>query len=170
VRRDDLIVVAEVVRPHGVRGAVRVVPVTDFPDRLLRLEEAVVVHGAETMPVRVERARRDGTGVLMKFSGIDTPQAAAGLRGATVQVPASQAPPLPPGQYYVFQVIGLEVRAPDGARLGEVVDVLRTGSNDVYVVRSAAGPDVLIPAVDTFVQQIDIAAGRVVARLPEWLE
>ncbi len=169
MRPEDLIIVGEVTRAHGVRGAVRVVPVTDFPERLLRLDEAVVVSGGAARPVRVEHARQDGRCVLMKFSGIDTPEAAELLRGATVRIPATQAVPLPPGQFYLFEVVGLEVLTPEGEWVGEVVEVLRTGSNDVYVVRPPEGPEILLPAIDTYVQKIDVAAGRLVARLPEWM-
>lgn len=168
-RAEDLIVVGEVSRPHGARGAVRVVPVTDFPEHLLRLDEVVLVTAGAVRPVRVEHTSRDGPSVVMKFAGIDTPDAAGRLRGATVQIPASQAVPLPPGQFYLFQVVGLEVLTPEGGRIGEVVDVLRTGSNDVYVVRPREGPEILLPAVDTYVHKIDVAAGQLVARLPEWL-
>jgi 16S rRNA processing protein RimM len=165
----DLIIVGEVARAHGVQGAVRVVPVTDFPEHLLVLDEATLVRGGTVRRVRVEQSQRDGTGVLMKFAGIDTPEAAEQLKGATVQIPATQAVPLAPGQFYVFEVVGLEVRTPEGARVGEVVDVLRTGSNDVYVVRPPQGPEILLPAVDTYVQTIDVAAGYLIARLPEWM-
>jgi len=168
VTSDDLIIVGEVARAHGIEGQVRVVPVTDFPEHLLALDHAVVVCGRTVSRVRVEHARSDGRWVLMKFSGIDTPEAAEGLRGATVQIPASEAVPLPPGQFYLFQVVGLAVRTPEGQVLGRVVDVLRTGSNDVYVVRPPEGPEIFLPAVDSCIEKIDPAAGELVARLPEW--
>jgi 16S rRNA processing protein RimM len=167
---DDLIIVGEVARAHGIAGTVRVVPVTDFPEHLLALEHAVIVSGGAASQVRVERAQADGRWVLMKFAGIDTLEAAERLRGATLQIPASQAVPLPPGQFYLFQVVGLEVRTPEGRAIGRVVDVLRTGSNDVYVVRPPeGGPEIFLPAVDSCVEKIDPAAGELVARLPEWL-
>ena len=104
----------------------------------------------------------------MKFQGTGTRGAAEALRGATVEIPARDAVPLPPGQFYTFQVIGLEVRTPEGKAIGRVVDILRTGSNDVYVVRPPEGGEILLPAVDSVVQRIDIGAGELVARLPEW--
>lgn len=168
-RPDELIIVGEVSRPHGLRGEVEVVPVTDFPDHLLRLDEAVVVNGGASTPVRIEAARPLGATVLMKFSGIDTPSAAEGLRGATVRIPAEKTVPLPPGEFYVFDVVGLQVCTPEGERVGEVVDVLRTGGNDVYVVRPGRGGEILLPAVDTYICEIDVARGRLVARLPDWL-
>ncbi len=169
VRPEELIVVGEVARVHGLRGEVLVVPVTDFPDHLLTLEEVVVVSAGTATAVRVEAARSLRTGVLMKFSGVDTPPAAERLRGATVRIPAAKTIPLPPGEFYVFEIVGLEVRTPEGERVGEVTDVLRTGSNDVYVVRPARGPEILLPAVDTYICEVDVAGGRLVARLPEWM-
>ena len=165
---EDRIIIGEVVGVHGVRGAVRVAPVTDFPDRLLGLAEVVLVSGGAARPVRVERSSRSGRVVLMKFQGTGTRGAAEALRGATVEIPARDAVPLPPGQFYTFQVIGLEVRTPEGKAVGRVVDILRTGSNDVYVVRPPEGGEILLPAVDSVVQRIDIGAGELVARLPEW--
>jgi len=165
---EDRIIIGEVVGVHGVRGAVRVAPVTDFPDRLLGLAEVVLVSAGAARPVRVERSSRSGRVVLMKFQGTGTRGAAEALRGATVEIPARDAVPLPPGQFYTFQVIGLEVRTPEGKAIGRVVDILRTGSNDVYVVRPPEGGEILLPAVDSVVQRIDIGAGELVARLPEW--
>jgi len=152
-----------------VQGAVRVLPLTDFPDHLLSLAQVVVVQGETARPAAVEHAAPAGRFVVMKLAGIDTPAAAAALRGATLQIPAADARPLPPAHYYVFQIVGLRVRTPDGRPVGEVVDVLRTGSNDVYVVRSPDGREVLLPAIEGVVEVIDLAEGEMVARPPEWL-
>lgn len=151
-----------------MRGAVRVLPITDFPERLLRLREVALVHGGRVRAVAVESAEASGRFVVMKLAGVDTPDAAASLRGATIEVPAAEAVPLPPGQFYVFQIVGLRARTPAGDSLGEVVDVLRTGSNDVYVVRAPGGAEALYPAVEGVIESIDLEAGEVVVRPPEW--
>ena len=166
--RGNLIVVGEVTRPHGVRGAVRVLPVTDFPDHLLRLPRVTLSHGGETRTAAVEHAEAAGRFVVMKFAGVETVEEAAALRGATLEIPEAEAAPLPAGQFYVFQIVGLRARTPAGAVLGEIVDVLRTGSNDVYVVRSAAGTETLLPAVEGVIETVDLAAGEIVVRPPEW--
>ncbi|HKX19175.1 MAG TPA: ribosome maturation factor RimM [bacterium] len=160
--------VGEVTRPHGVRGAVRVLPITDFPERLLRLREVALVQGGRVRTVAVESAEASGRFVVMKLAGVDTPDEAVSLRGATLEVPAAEAVPLPPGQFYIFQVVGLRARSPAGDALGEVVDVLRTGSNDVYVVRAPGGAETLYPAVEGVIESIDLEAGEVVVRPPEW--
>lgn len=166
---DRLVVVGEITRPHGVHGAVRVVPVTDFPDHLLRLREVVVVRDGKAWPARVQRARAAGRVVAMKLAGVETPEAARALCGATLRIPQEDVPPLPAGVFYVFQVVGLRVRTPEGRPLGTVADVLRTGSNDVYVVRSAGEDEILLPAVEGVVEAIDPARGEIVARPPEWV-
>lgn len=166
---EALIIVGEIARPHGVGGAVRVVPVTDFPDHLLALKRVVVVQGGAARPARVERAEAAGRFVLMKLAGIETPEAADALRGATLRIPPNEVHPLPPGQFYIFQIVGLRVRTPEGSVVGQVTDVLRTGSNDVYVVRSGDGREILLPAVGGVVLAIDVEAGEMVARPPEWV-
>ncbi len=164
----DLITVGEVTRPSGVRGAVRVMPVTDFPDHLLALREVTLVRGRTGRRARVERAERAGRFVVMKFAGIDTPEEARALQGATLRIPAAEAHPLPPGQYYIFQIVGLRVRTPDGRPLGEVVEILRTGTHDVYAVRPPEGPVIMLPAHAGVIERIDLAAGEIIARPPEW--
>lgn len=165
---EALIIIGEISRPHGVGGAVRVVPVTDFPDHLLTLKRVVVVQGGAARPARIERAEAAGRFVLMKLAGIETLEAADALRGATLRIPPNEVHPLPPGQFYIFQIVGLRVRTPEGSVVGQVTDVLRTGSNDVYVVRSEDGREILLPAVAGVVLAIDVEVGEIVARPPEW--
>lgn len=167
--RGGLIVVGEVTRPHGIDGALRVLPVTDFPERLLRLRKVMLVPPAgRPRSVAVEKAEPAGRFVVMKLTGVDTTEQARALRGATIEVPVADAVPLPAGQFYIFEIVGLRARTPGGEVLGEVVDVLRTGSNDVYVVRSSGGTETLLPAVEGVIERIDLAAGEMVVRPPEW--
>ena len=165
----DLVTVGEVTRASGLHGAVRVLPVTDFPDHLLTLRRVIVVRSRTGQPARVERAERAGRFVVMKLTGIDTLEDARALRGAALCIPPEDAHPLPPGQFYIFQIVGLRVRTPDGRTLGEVVEVLRTGGNDVYAVRPAQGPVILLPAVSGVIERIDLAAGEIIASPPEWV-
>ncbi len=192
---EELVIVGEITRPHGAHGAVRVAPLTDFPDHLLALSRVFIVqpalhkggqadrggrsgsrrrpsrfggHRQAARPARVEQAEASGRFVVMKLAGTETPEAAEALRGATLRIPPDEVHPLPPGQFYVFQIVGLRVRTPEGRELGRVADVLRTGSNDVYVVRAAGAPELLLPAVTEVIQTIDVAAGEIVACPPEW--
>lgn len=167
---DAYLIIGRVVRPHGIRGELRVTPDTDFPERLSELREAVLLRGGQVSTVRVERTRSHGREVLVKLAGIDSIEAAEQWRGAQMAVPRSQAAALPQGRHYVSDVIGLRVQTEAGEELGRVAEIVRTGSNDVYVVRGLRR-DYLIPAISTVVTRLDPVAGLLVIRpLPGMLE
>ncbi len=155
--------VGEILKPWGYRGEVKVQILTDFPKRLAKLKTAYL--GTDARVVQVERARLHSGFALMKFAGVDTPEAAARLRGQVVQIPAEEAAPLPAGQYYHHQIIGLEVFTAEGARLGTVEEILETGANDIYLVRRDDGREVLLPAIQDVIQEIDLAHQRMVVQL-----
>ncbi|HEX6971212.1 MAG TPA: ribosome maturation factor RimM [Limnochordia bacterium] len=149
--------------PHGVEGEVRVLPLSDHPDRLASLPAVDLYWENEARGVHlaIERWRHHGGQWVVKFAGIDDRSQAAALHGALLQVPEAEVPPLPPDVYYHFQLVGLSVHTCDGRRLGRIVDILSTGAHDVFVVRpETAGRDVLIPALKSVVRRVDVAAGR----------
>lgn len=168
----EWVTIGVVTAAHGVRGEVRVRPLTDFPDRFLSTERVFLRREEERTPHRVRGARPHGKGeFLLALEGVDDRNAAEGLRRAEVQVPVEEAVPLPPGTYYVFQLVGLDVDTVKGERLGTLRDVMQTGANDVYVVRDDAGKEVLIPALKEVVVEIDLDGRRIVVDpLPGLLE
>ena len=154
--------------PHGVRGTVRAEILTDFPERLAKLETVYV--GRTRQRCHIESTRWHRSQVLLKLAGVDTVEQAEGLRGDLVYVPLAEAVPLPAGQYYWHQIIDLDVQTSDGQPLGRISDILRTGSNDVYVVRSG-DKELLIPAIEDVVKEIDLAEGRMIVEpIPGLLE
>lgn len=157
------VIVGRVTRPHGLRGAVHVVPDTDFPERLMNLTEAVLIKDDQPTPVRVQGVRPHRGGVVLTLAGIGSVDEARTWQGAALAVPRAQAAPLPQGRHYVFEVLGLRVQTEAGEDLGTVAQILRTGGNDVYVVRGA-GRDYLIPAISSVVVAIEPAAGRMIIR------
>lgn len=163
MKEPTFVIVGRVVRPHGIRGELRIRPDTDFPERLPALREVVLLKNGESMQASVVSIRPHGTAMLVKLNGIDTLDAASHWRDAAIAVRREDAVPLEPGRHYVFEVVGLRVETEDGQTLGTVAEVLRTGSNDVYVV-SGAGRDILVPAISTVVLTIDVAGGRMVIR------
>jgi 16S rRNA processing protein RimM len=156
------VAVGWIAAPWGLRGDLKVQPLTDFPERFQR-GAALWVRGRR---IDVQRSRWSRGFVYLGLSGIDSRSAAEELRGALLEVPESDLAPLPEEQYYRFQVIGLEVRTPEGRSLGRVAEILSTGSNDVYVVRG--GPrELLIPAIEDVVKEVDIEGGRLVVEPPQ---
>ncbi|MDR7402649.1 MAG: ribosome maturation factor RimM [Armatimonadota bacterium] len=165
------VIIGRILRPHGVRGEVRVAPDTDFPERWATLAEAVVLRGDRATPVRVTAVRRHGDHVLVRLAGVETPEQAAALRGAALAVRREEAMRPPPGAHFVFEVLGLTVVTEAGAVVGTVTGILRTPAHDVYVVTAPDGREYLIPAVGAVVVAVDPPGGRVVVRpLPGLLE
>ncbi len=158
--------IGRVLKPWGYRGELKIEILTDFPERFASLQ--TVYLGDDAKPFSVEQARLHGKAARLKLKGVDSPEAAHRLRDQFVQVPTEEAVPLPKGQVYQYQLIGLRVRTTEGQALGEVAEVIETGANDVYVVRD--GPrEVLIPAIEPVVKRIDVDRGEIVIELLEGL-
>lgn len=141
-------------RPHGVRGDILFTVTTDFPERLR--PGTVVYVGDEKREMKIVRRRSHNDGVIFGFGGISTPEQAAKYTGKTAFVPAEGRPPLPEGEYYHHQIIGLDVFDETGASLGVVSEILETGANDVYVVKNPAGRELLLPALQQVVLEISL--------------
>jgi 16S rRNA processing protein RimM len=156
------VAVGRVGAPWGIHGDLKVQPLTDFPERF----QPGAVLWLRGHSYEVTRSRRSRGIFYLGLSGIDSRDAAQELGGSLLEIPETELTPLPEGQYYQFQVIGLEVRTPDGEHLGRVADILSTPSNDVYIVRG--GPkELLIPAIEDVVIEVDVAGGRLVVEPPE---
>lgn len=156
----EWVVRARVVAPHGLRGEVQVQLTTDYPDRLADEKQWSLLlrdGSRRTLPVRSIRPHKGAW--LVVFEGVSDRDGAETLRGAEVVADESDLPPLPAGEHYWHELIGLQVVTVDGRVVGTVREILRTGSNDVYVTE---GP--LIPAIDDVVEAVDTAAGRIVIR------
>lgn len=160
------LVVGRVLRPHGVRGEVRVEITTDRPERLEQHACFYLAHPGSPEVVRrypVEKLRRHKV-LLLKLEGCDDRNSADELRGMLVQIPVEEAVPLEEGEYYHFQLIGMRVETESGEWLGRVAEVLETGANDVYVVRGPWG-EVLLPAVEDVVRELDLESRLMVVHL-----
>ena len=159
--------VADIVKAHGLRGEVEVELQTDFPERMAEAGSVVVSgsrHG-QARALRVESVRLTvGTRALVKFEGVDDVDQARELRGCTVLLNRDDVPPPPEGAYYYFQIVGLRVVTTGGKELGRVVEVIRTGANDVYATEEA-----LIPAVDNVIKRIDLERGEMLVEEVEGL-
>jgi 16S rRNA processing protein RimM len=161
------LVVGRVLRPHGVRGELRVEIVTDYPERLAQHVYFYLVHPKSPEKVqrrRIEALRRHREVALLKLEGCDDRNEAEALRDMLVQVPVEEAVPLEEGEYYHFQVVGVRVETEEGEWLGQVVEVLETGANDVYLVRGPRG-EILLPAITDVVRELDLTSKRLVVHL-----
>ncbi|MBP2667499.1 MAG: Ribosome maturation factor rimM, partial [Firmicutes bacterium] len=141
--KDNLIAVARITIPHGVRGEVKLQPLTDFPRRFEETEFLLLADGTRLV---LESARLQRDTVLAKFRGMDTPEVWIPFRHQELYVTEDELMPLPTGRFYIHQLLGIEVFDEQGAALGIVDNVLQTGSNDVYVVKTPTNEEILLPA------------------------
>ena len=162
----DLFTIGQIVAPHGVRGDVRIYPDTDFPKRFLKMKYGYI-NGKK---YEVESARLHKRVVLMKFVGVDDRNAAERLLKKDLQVPREDLVPLKKGQHYIYDIIGSVVYDLEDHELGKLTDVLRTGSNDVYVVTADDGTESLFAAIPDVVKSVDTEVKRIVVDPPEWVD
>ncbi len=153
-------------RTHGLTGEMVMTILTDFPRRLLKGK--VVYLGEKHEETRIAGVRMQNKDMLITFEGYDSVEAANRLRNKTLYIKADSLPELPEGEYYHHQLIGLEVADEKDNLLGQLVEILETGANDVYVVKSKEGSEVLLPAVEDVILEVDLAAGRMRVKPPTW--
>lgn len=150
-------------KPHGVRGEVRVILHTDVPERFTWLKEVYVGQNPSRL-VAVESARLHQNMVLLKLAGYDDREAAETLRGAWLQVPETEAIPLDEGEYFLYQLEGLDVVTDTDEWLGKLVGVIETGANNVFRVEGPRG-EVLLPDTREVILDIDFVNGRILVHL-----
>lgn len=141
--------------PHGVRGEMRVVPLTDFPDRFETLKQVFL---EDNTVLEIEQVKYNKQFVILKFKNYIDRAMVESLKGKYLQVNREDVPPLAPGEYYSFDIIGLKVYDDKGAYLGSIKEILKTGSNDVYVVQNEKN-EVLVPALKKVVTDINLETG-----------
>ncbi len=161
--------VGRVGRPHGVRGEVRLDPRGGLPRGLEGYTRFYLGRGGEIRPARVEWHRPHGRWVLVKFAGVDTPEAARALTHAVLYVERSELPPLGEDEYYHVDLVGCRVADEAGADLGRVHDVLPTGAHDVLVIRQRGRREWMLPVVAKWVLSMEGGGGVGVVRVPEGL-
>lgn len=163
---ENLIIIGKIGAPHGVRGDVRVLPLTDFPNRFDRLKKVFL---SEDVSFEIEQVKYNKQFVILKFKGMDKREDVDLLKGKLLKVLRSEVPALAEGEYYSFDIIGLDVYEENDAYLGKITEILKTGSNDVYVVQNENGQH-LLPALKKVVTSIDIAAGKMQVVLQEEMD
>ena len=153
----DFITIGRILAPWGIKGKLKVKVITDFPQRFAPSSTVYV----NRQPMTIASTEWYKSKAIIKLNTIDNFEAAQWLRGQPVEIHQSQLYSLPEGQYYHFQLIGLEVWTTQGELLGNITEILTAESNDNYVVKGDEG-EILIPAVEDVVKSIDLNKGRIV--------
>jgi 16S rRNA processing protein RimM len=140
-------------RAHGVHGEMIMDLHTDFPERLRSGRKLFV--GEKHQSMTLASARSHAKGMLMKFKGIETPEDTVPLRNQWLYVKASDVPALPEGQIYQHELFGFTVVDENDQSLGELVEIIETGANNVYVVKNETGKEILLPAIPSVILELD---------------
>lgn len=165
---EQYIVVGRILSSWGVRGQIKVEPLTDDIKRFDKLKKVFI--GTDDLPARYDVESvlyLKNAFVVLKLKNIDSPEQAEKFRGVYLKISREDAVKLPEGRYFICDIVGLHVFTESGEFLGKIVDVLPTGANDVYVVNGKAGNQILIPAIKEVVKQIDLENNKMIVRLME---
>lgn len=154
-------------RPHGVKGEMLVSIMTDFPERIQ--PGAILLVGPNYRPLTVDGLRHHSKGALIHFEEFENPEQLQGLQNQGLYVRADDRPPLPEGEYYQHQLIGLQVVSDEGQKLGALAEFIETGANDVLVVRPEEGKDILLPDIEDVVVGIDLEKKQITVHLIDGL-
>ncbi len=158
------IAIGKIVGTHGRLGMLKVLPLTDFPDRFFSMDSITLERGGEQRAYSVGEVKRHRKHILISLREVADMSAAEGLKGALIKIGRQELTPLPAGSYYIFDIVGLKVFTTGGELLGVVEDVIKTGANDVYVVDSGKKAPVLVPALRDVIMEVDVEGGRMVVR------
>ena len=169
---EDLFQVGVITAPHGVRGEVKVFPTTDDNARFKNLKTVLLDQGRGTRELEIEGVKFFKNMVILKFKGIDDRNDVERMRQAKLlvtrenaEVIVQNAVELGKDEYFIADLIGIQVVSDEGEELGTISDVLQTGANDVYVVSKDGAKDLLIPAIHACIQNVDVAAGQMEVHL-----
>lgn len=159
----ELLTIGRIISPWGIKGDFKVQVLTDFPERF-DPGRKVFIDGS---PLSVERSRPYKSGFIVKLSGIDSIEDVEKVRGKFLEVPLDENM-LEEGQYFQFQIIGLEVYTDEGRFLGKITEISPAGGSDIYIINGESG-EILIPAIEDVIKSIDLENKRITVRLLEGL-
>lgn len=166
---DQFFTVGVITGTHGIRGEVKVLPKTDFPEARFVKNSKLSLRKPGLPPERqvtIQSARPHKNVWLVQLEGFADINLVEAWRGMELVVPEQELMKLPKGTYYIHQLVGMDVYLDDGRFAGKLVEVLLPGANDVYVVRGPLQkPDLLLPAIPSVVQEVDIDAKRMTVHL-----
>lgn len=157
--------IGQIVNTFGIKGMVKVKPFTNNIKRFDDLKNVYIKNRKEKKEYQIEEVKYHKNMVLIKFKGIETPEDANLLRESYLLIDRSKEEPLEDGNYYIVDMIGIEVYSDKGELLGNLEDIFNTGSNDIYVVKDNQGKKILLPAISEVIKQIDIEKRKITVHL-----
>ena len=166
---DDLVAIARIVKPRGLKGELVADILTDFPERFESLETVIGVSldGTRT-DLKIEDSWFQNDRIILRFDGFDTVERAEELRGIEICIPESEAAELDEGEFYDWQLQGCEVETIDGEKIGVVRELMRTGGTEILIVKGVE-KEYMIPFAESICTEVDIESKKILVDLPEGL-
>ena len=166
---EDLLKVGVITTTHGVRGEVKVFPTTDDAERFLDIEYVLLDTGKELRRLNIQNVKFFKNLAILKFEGIDNINDIEMYKGRELWIPREEAQELGEDEYYVADLIGMEVLLENGEKFGVLRDVMETGANDVYIVDRVDGEEILLPAIHDCVLDVDVEKNTMTVHLMKGL-
>ncbi len=167
---DDMLRIGVVTTTHGIRGEVKVFPTTDDVNRFKKCDEVILITKEGNLTLHVESAKFFKNIVILKFKEFNSINDVEKFRKCDLMVTRENALPLKEGQYYLCDVIGARVvEEEEGKIIGKVTDVIETGANNVFVIRTEEGKEVLFPVIPECIKKVDTEEGVVTAHIMKGL-
>lgn len=165
----DYFNIGKIVNTHGIRGEVKVIPLTDDPKRFELLEYVYIDNNKSLEKYTIKNIKYFKNMVIIKFEELQDMTSAEKLKQSIVKIPRELAIPLEDDEYYVQDLIDIKVSTDDCEYLGTIKDIIFTGSNDVYVIETEDKKEILIPALKQCIKQIDMNSKTMIVSLLEGL-
>ncbi len=162
--------IGQIVNTHGIKGFVKVVPFTDNIKRFEELENVYIDFKGNLILMTIDEVLYSKGNVLLKFKEAPDINMVEKYKNSILKIPRKNAVKLPKDTYFIADLIGLEVYTEEGKLLGKVDDIFKTGSNDVYVVKSEDGKQTLLPAIGEVIKNIDLKSNKIIVNLLKGLE
>lgn len=161
--------VGKIINTHGLKGEVKIATWTDSPDVFEDIEYVIIKSKKGDITLNVAGVKYQKNNIIVKFRELERIEDAEPLKNSVLYVPREMLGELPEGVYYIADLIGLEVFDDEGHKIGVIADVFSTGANDVYDIKREGQKNLLLPAIDDVVLNVDIEGGKVTVHIMEGL-
>ncbi|MCM1244330.1 MAG: ribosome maturation factor RimM [Roseburia sp.] len=162
---EDLLRIGVITSTHGLRGEVKVFPTTDDAKRFENCDEVILDTKRGKQTLHIEKVRYFKNMVIVKFKEFNDINEVETFRKCDILVTRENAVPLEEGEFFICDIIGANVREEDGTQIGTVKDVMETGANDVFVITTPEGKEVLFPSIPECIKKVDVEEKLVVAHI-----
>lgn len=166
---EEYLEIGQIVNTNGLKGILKVKPFTDDITRFEKLKTIYIQKANELIEFKIEKVRYSKNMVLLKLEGIDDINEAEKYRNFYIKIDRKDAVELEENSYFIIDIIGSEVFTDENNLLGKVIDILQTGSNDVYAVKDDKGKEILLPAIEDVIKDVDIKNKKIIVHLLDGL-